>query len=86
MKRVPTDVRISDHAVLRYLEREHGLDVGSVRTHLSQAAQPAAELGAIAVSIERVKLILVKAGVGRATVVTVLRRGRCDATRPERCP
>ena len=86
MKRVPTHVRISDHAVLRYLEREHGLDVDGVREHLGKVAQPAAELGAVAVQVERVKLILVKAGIGRASVVTVVRRGRRIDTPPERCP
>ena len=80
MKRTPTTVSVSDHAVLRYLEREHGLDVASVRGHLSSAAQSGAELQAIAVKIERVKLLLVRNGVGRATVVTVVPRASLSST------
>ncbi len=69
-------VRITDHAILRYLERAHGLDVDAVRRHMVGLAATAGELGAIAVTVENVKLRL-EAGV----CVTVMKR-----TWPARCP
>ncbi|MEY9717878.1 phage baseplate assembly protein gpV [Sinorhizobium fredii] len=71
-------VRITDHAILKYLERAHGLDVDAVRRHMSGLAATAVELGAIAVTIESVKLRL-RAGV----CVTVLKPS-WPAIRPER--
>lgn len=63
-------VNVTDHAVLRYLERAHGLNVADVRRHLSGRAMNGAALGAVGVAVENVKLVL-RDGV----VVTVLRRG-----------
>lgn len=51
-------IRVSDHAVLRYLERAHGLDVEAVRAHLAGHAVSAVRLGAIAVRIDGVKLVI----------------------------
>ena len=51
-------VHVTDHAVLRYLEREHGLDVDAVRAHLAGRAVNAVRLGALAVSVGKVKLVL----------------------------
>jgi len=62
-------VRVTDHAVLRNLEREHGLDVDAVRNHIAGLAATGVKLEAISVKVERVKLLL--CGV---TVVTVLKR------------
>ncbi|QGA56332.1 hypothetical protein BR10RB9215_C11531 [Brucella sp. 10RB9215] len=62
-------VRVTDHAVLRYLEREHGLDVDVVRRHIAGLAANGVELEAISVKVERVKLLLCG-----ETVVTVLKR------------
>ncbi|EAU40183.1 hypothetical protein FP2506_11522 [Fulvimarina pelagi HTCC2506] len=67
-------MRVSDHAVLRYLEREHGLDVSAVRQHLADTARPAAEIGAIAVQVEKVRLLF-QHSPRQVTVVTVLPRG-----------
>lgn len=53
-----TDIRVTDHAVLRYLERAHGLDIEAVRDHLAGRAMTGVQLGASAVIIEGVKLIL----------------------------
>tara|TARA_R110002020_G_scaffold185004_3_gene382485 strand:+ start:2229 stop:2486 length:258 start_codon:yes stop_codon:yes gene_type:complete len=81
MKRRPTIVSVSDHAVLRYLEREHGIDVDVVRAHLAAKAQPGAELGATAVQVERVKLVVRSITEGYATVVTVLERRTASTSR-----
>lgn len=51
-------IRVSDHAVLRYLERAHGLDVEAVRKHLAGRSVKAARLGAVGVKIENIKLVL----------------------------
>jgi hypothetical protein len=69
-----TEVRVSDHAVLRYLERAHGLDVEAVRQHLAGLAVNGARLGAAAVIVERVKLVLRPSredGGASTTLVTV---------------
>lgn len=67
-------VHITDHAVLRYLERAHGLDVEAVRLHLAGLAETGVRLGAIGVKIENIKLVLAHAPE-IATVVTVLKAG-----------
>jgi hypothetical protein len=63
-------VHVTDHAVLRFLERAHGLDVELVRKHLSGMAVNAVRLGAIGVTIDNVKLV-----IRDASVVTVMRPG-----------
>lgn len=57
-----TQVRVTDHAVLRYLEREHGLDVEAVRAGLAATAGAGARLGANAVHVGRVKIVLINSG------------------------
>lgn len=59
---------VTDHAILRYLERAHGLDTMVVRRYLSGRATNAARLGAIGVTIDGVKLVL-----RDHTVVTALK-------------
>ncbi len=41
----PRDLQISDHVVLRYMEREHGIDVEGVREMLKEMLKGAANLG-----------------------------------------
>lgn len=84
MKRRPAILDISDHAVLRWLERCHGLNVSAIREHLAGRAMTGAELGATAVRIEGIKMLLTDAGpeesgetqVVMTTVVPVRRRGK----------
>lgn len=64
-------VHVTDHAVLRYLERAHGLDVDAVRRHLAGRAANAARLGAVGVTIENVKLVLVR-DAGATSIVTAM--------------
>lgn len=56
----PTQVhaQISDHAVLRYLERAYRLDVAAVRAEMQASLQPAVEFGAPVVKIHGVRLVL----------------------------
>lgn len=69
------DLSVSDHAVLRYLERRHGMDIEAIRLHLAGRAINAARLGAVAVQIENVRLIMrdnaTVAGRTQVSVVTV---------------
>lgn len=73
MNRRPVRITVSDHAVLRWLEREHGLDVTAVRALLSGQVLSAAEMGALAVCVGKVRLVLVGAdAIGPQPVVTVV--------------
>lgn len=65
-------IRVTDHAVLRYLERAHGLDVDAVRRHLSGKVETGARLGAVGVTIENVKFVIEHSQI-EAVVVTALK-------------
>jgi hypothetical protein len=69
-----TPVHVSDHAILRYLERAHGLDVDAVRRHIAGRCTTGAELGALTVIVEGVKFVLVAAAAD--TVVTTVVKPR----------
>lgn len=58
MKKRSVLIHVSDHAVLRWLQRECGVDVEAVRGHLEGAALTGAAYGAIAVRASKVKLVL----------------------------
>lgn len=64
-------VNVTDHAVLRYLQRARGVDVEAVRRHVAELATNGARLGATGVTIENVKLVL-RYRDGAAHVVTAL--------------
>ncbi|QND45220.1 hypothetical protein HB780_05550 (plasmid) [Rhizobium lusitanum] len=49
---------VSDHAILRYLERAHGLDIEAVRRHIAARCETGVRLGAAGVVIEKVKFII----------------------------
>ena len=72
-------LHVTDHAVLRYLERAHGLDVEAVRRHIAGLCATGAELRAATVVVERVKFVLAEAPA-ETTVVTVL-KARWPSTR-----
>lgn len=64
-------VHVTDHAVLRYLERAHGLDVDAVRRHLAGRLATGARLGAVGVTVENVKFVLLQNG-DHVSAVTAL--------------
>lgn len=68
MKRRSVELHVSDHAVLRYLERRHGIDTEAVRRHLHGLALNAAELGAVAVRAEGVRIFLRETDIGAGRV------------------
>jgi len=62
-------VTVTDHAILRWLEREHDIDVEAIREHLAGLAANGARLGAAGVKIGKVKLVL------RGAIVTTALKG-----------
>jgi hypothetical protein len=48
-------LRVTDHAVLRYMERAMGLNVEIVREHIASICAPAAAAGAVCVRSEGVR-------------------------------
>lgn len=62
MKRSKAAIEVTDHAVLRWLERVNGVDINAIRRHLAGEVMAGAELGATAVRIGNHKYCLVKDG------------------------
>lgn len=88
MKRREIDLHVSDGAVLRYLRRRHGVDTEAVRRHLAGLAVTAAELGAVSVRADAVRLFLREVDIGdgrvQVAVTTVeLPERRRSRSRPE---
>lgn len=50
-----TDTPVTDHAVLRYLERVQGFDIEAVRQHIWRTCRGAVLIGATCVRAEGVK-------------------------------
>lgn len=53
-------IRVTDHAVLRYLERAMGLNVEIVREHILQVCADAAAFGAVCVRAEGFRFEIVE--------------------------
>ena len=60
---------VSDHAVLRYLERQHGVEIERIRDHIRGLCVSGVRYGAAGVIAEDVKFIL-----QGDVVTTVLKR------------
>lgn len=58
---------VSDHAIIRYLERAKGFDMEEVRQHIADVCRDAARAGAICVQAEGVKFEITG---GRVVTVT----------------
>ena len=70
-----TTVYVSDHAVLRYIQRHYGVDVEKVRRQIEAKALPAAQMGAAVFGFENLKFVLASNGNDQVmTVTTVLDR------------
>lgn len=79
MKRRRVSIRVTDHAVIRYLERGLGVDVEALRAHIADIATDAAKLGAIGLKHDSIELVIEPDGSGRdgaarVTIPTVLER------------
>lgn len=65
-------VHISDHALLRYLERILEIDIDAIRARLSHEIKTAAMLGAKKYTSAGATFVLEKTQAGDITVVTVM--------------
>jgi len=59
-------VHVTEHAVLRFIERVHGIDVEAIREKIRDRAQVAYEMGAVGVDLDGVRLVMVDAAVTSA--------------------
>lgn len=66
-------IPVSDHAVLRYLERVQGLDIERLRREIGARVDLAVELGACGVIIDGFSY-----RIDGGVVTTVLRVSQCD--------
>lgn len=60
MKRRPVAMSVTDHAVIRYLERGLGINVDALRAHIAGLAENGAALGATGIKIEHYKIVAVQ--------------------------
>ncbi|MGP9788928.1 hypothetical protein [Roseinatronobacter sp. NSM] len=67
-------VCVSDHAVLRYLERVQGMDIERLRREIGARVDHAAALGACGIIISGFSY-----RIENNTVTTILRAHRCDS-------
>lgn len=76
-------VRVSDHAVVRWLERVKGVDIEAFRAEIVATVQAAVDAGAKQISVGGVTYVLdgavVRGDVGRADFHRAIRRGRAHA-------
>jgi hypothetical protein len=67
---------VTDHAVVRYLERVQGYGIDALRIAIGRRVEEAVALGASAVTIEGFTYVLNTDATGHPIVATVLHR--CD--------
>jgi hypothetical protein len=72
-------IHVSDHAVLRYLERVGGFEIEALRQDLAKRCEPAARTGASSVTIGGFAFM-----IESNVVVTVLPKKEGQARRPTR--
>lgn len=92
MKTRQVSVQVTDHALVRFLEREHGVDLAPLRALLAEQVRSAAALKASSVCVGRVRFVLAdmdlfetSAGVEvqAVAVTTALRRSQDSRRRDE---
>lgn len=73
-------VSVTDHAVVRYLERVGGFDIDTLRREIARRVQAAANAGASTVTIDGAVFVIV-AGDNGPTVTTVMTRDQVTQAR-----
>lgn len=73
------NIRVTDHALLRYLERVHGIDMQAARNCIAETCREAAALGASGVQHDGFIYML-----EGTSVLTVLKRGQFPKNRARR--
>lgn len=53
-----TGIEVTDHAIVRWLERVHGVDMDAVRAEIAAACRTGVSLGACSVKVQNVKFQL----------------------------
>lgn len=51
-------VEVTDHAVVRWLERVQGVDVGAIRRDIANQCEPAIAIGATGIKIQGAKFVI----------------------------
>jgi hypothetical protein len=77
---------VTDHAVLRHLERVHGVDIEAIRIELGHKVDAAIEAGAVATVSDGIRYVLVEDRlVSCVEVKSTPLRGRANRrrTRPD---
>ena len=69
---VMTAPHITDHAVLRYLERAYGLNVETVKAEMMVGVLPAVKFGATGAIVHGVRLVIVD---GHTCITALPKRG-----------
>lgn len=64
-------VHISDHALVRFLERVHGVDVEAMRIDLERQCRDAAKIGASTFTVKGVKFCFSAPRDGAVVVTTI---------------
>lgn len=79
-----TRIYVTDHAVLRYIERHYRVDLTRIRAEIENKAGAAAKLGAKSVSVGDLKFELSPDREGTVVIKTVLERWMKPKFRPPR--
>ncbi len=69
-----SQIRVTDHAVIRYLERVEGVDIAALRLEIARRVERGVDLGAGAVLVDGLRYCLVE-----NTVTTIHEASRPDA-------
>lgn len=65
-------VRVSDHAVVRYLERVGGFDIERLRLEIAARAERSLSPGAISIVMDGFRYVVRRDDEGRPVIVTVM--------------
>jgi hypothetical protein len=66
------DIIVTDHALLRYIERVFGFDIELVRKHIENSVRGPAKIGATTTTIDGYVYCLKERGNGAVAVTTIL--------------
>lgn len=76
------NVKVSDHAVVRWLERAHEVDIEGLREEIARLVEPAVKVGAASITIGNVTFAL--SGSNVCTVLTSAMRAKKRKERQRR--
>lgn len=68
-------ITVSDHALVRYIERVHGIDIDQLREIVADLVREAAEVGATKFSVDGFTYAIAHQRIGNEAVVTTVLPG-----------